>query len=755
MAGSAAGAGWSSQSSPVSGSLQRVTCPSTSVCFAVGGSNKVIKYSTGAWSDVHGTINSGALYGISCWDSSNCLAVGGSGAIWYTSNAGTSWTQEPQPTGWSSPILAGVACPSSSPGTCFIGSADGTSNKGAIAESTNVTSGASATWTAQTSPTTQKIYMMRCSSTTFCFAAGASGLIMSNRSGSWATDTLPAGTTGESFRGLACPDTTVCYASGDNGDVIKFNGTSWSSDGTPTTSALKSISCPDETHCVAVGASGTAVATLDGTNWVTETSGTSNELDGSSCPSVSTCWAVGDQTGTTEVIRATTTGGGPGWIKESSGTSSNLEGVSCPTALMCVAVGASGAVERTDDGGMTWISSTISGSPSLYSISCASTTMCVAGSTSGNVYVYDGTSWTSKSTGSGSNVNAVSCPTTSVCYMASNNYIEESTNGGSSWGASLYTTLYPPYTSISCPSTTTCTAWDSGANNFTAEYDIYSQGFGWYNNYAGVFSVLNDDSCPTTSFCAAVGNSGTIITGNGQTSWTSRTSGVSAALNGVDCYDASNCLAVGASGTLDVTSNGGANWASETSPSGLGSTALNSVAYQGASAAVAVGDGGTIISLYTMGSTSCNAGSLALSTPSAVSFPGVTLNGTADKTVTTTVGLLPDDESSAHSGWSVSATSTTFKDSGGDTLPTTATTVTGATLAGASGECVIASNSIGYNVTLPAGTSAPTAAKIVNAASGTGEGPVDAAIALSLAVPANTRIGSYTSTWTLTIANSP
>ena len=58
-------------------------------------------------------------------------------------------------------------------------------------------------------------------------------------------------------------------------------------------------------------------------------------------------------------------------------------------------------------------------------------------------------------------------------------------------------------------------------------------------------------------------------------------------------------------------------------------------------------------------------------------------------------------------------------------------------------------------VTVPAGSSPPGAAKLYNAAASSGAGPVTVELTTHLAVPANVRVGSYSSTWTLSIASGP
>ena len=153
----------------------------------------------------------------------------------------------------------------------------------------------------------------------------------------------------------------------------------------------------------------------------------------------------------------------------------------------------------------------------------------------------------------------------------------------------------------------------------------------------------------------------------------------------------------------------------------------------------------------------CTGGSLTLSAPGSAAFASVTLNGT-DKTAKATVVLTPDDESgdgANWNGWNITGTSTTLTDTSGHTFPTTATSVTAASRAAVTGNCNLPTNSIGYPVTLPAGSSPPTAVKLYDAASNTGEGPTNVTLTFQLAVGANTFRGTYTSTWTFAIVSGP
>jgi len=120
--------------------------------------------------------------------------------------------------------------------------------------------------------------------------------------------------------------------------------------------------------------------------------------------------------------------------------------------------------------------------------------------------------------------------------------------------------------------------------------------------------------------------------------------------------------------------------------------------------------------------------------------------------------LTPDDESgtgTSWNGWNITGTSTTFSDGAGHTLPTSAASISAASRVAGTGNCSLPTNSITYPVTLPAGSTPPTAVKLYNAAANTGEGPTNVTLTTKLAVGANTFKGTYTSTWTFAIVSGP
>jgi hypothetical protein len=154
------------------------------------------------------------------------------------------------------------------------------------------------------------------------------------------------------------------------------------------------------------------------------------------------------------------------------------------------------------------------------------------------------------------------------------------------------------------------------------------------------------------------------------------------------------------------------------------------------------------------GSATVTGGSLVMSAADNPAFPSTTLNGT-DQTQTDTIDIDVQDFTGSGAGWNLQVTSTTFNDGSGHTLATTATQVTGVSSVCDGGTCTNPTNAIGYPLTVPADTVAPTAVKFFNATANTGMGDFTVTPTLELSIPASTFAGTYNSTVTITIASGP
>lgn len=153
---------------------------------------------------------------------------------------------------------------------------------------------------------------------------------------------------------------------------------------------------------------------------------------------------------------------------------------------------------------------------------------------------------------------------------------------------------------------------------------------------------------------------------------------------------------------------------------------------------------------------SITGGSLSLSTLATPSFTA-TLNG-SDQTETYTIPSVLADTRGSGAGWNTTITSTQYTTGGATprTLATNASTMTAlASTCQASVTCTAETNSVTLPVSVPAAAVAPTAVKYHNAATDTGMGEFDHTPTVSVALPADTFAGSYTSTVTLASVSGP
>jgi len=328
----------------------------------------------------------------------------------------------------------------------------------------------------------------------------------------------------------------------------------WSSVASGTTDDLFGVGCTAAT-CVAVGdylhdtvgqplVHDTVLdsSTDGGATWSThvEHPTPSVYLRGAGC-SGDTCVLVGYDLNHHGLLMTTAHGG----ARRSTPTSAGfieLHGASCVTATFCVAVGerddgfdAYGVVLTSSDGGATWITSYRVGTRRLQAVSCASTTFCLAvGEQGALVTTTDGgASWMSRQLSTGDWLYGVSCPSASLCIAVgglTDSTILTTTDGGAHWAS-----------------------YSSGFDQLLSEEGPVEAALLSCVSASGCSSgTLRAVSCTSTSFCAAVGDQGTILTtGDGGARWTSQvaTGGSSTKqLLAVSCASADDCVAVGQSG---------------------------------------------------------------------------------------------------------------------------------------------------------------------------------------------------------------
>jgi hypothetical protein len=149
------------------------------------------------------------------------------------------------------------------------------------------------------------------------------------------------------------------------------------------------------------------------------------------------------------------------------------------------------------------------------------------------------------------------------------------------------------------------------------------------------------------------------------------------------------------------------------------------------------------------------AGTLTETTAAAPTL-SATLNGTdLQPTYTLPITVADTRSGSNANGWNLTITSTRYSATGGKTLPTAASKITGVATACPGGGCTNPTNSIGYPVAVPAGTTPPTAVKFFNAANATGKGTFTITPTAQVTVPANAFVAVYSSTITLAVVAGP
>lgn len=254
------------------GALRAVSCPTESLCVAVGYEGSVYVSTdptrgASAWSvtDVNEGRNATHLTAVSCPSASLCVAVSGGygeaagGILTSTAPASGRW-QTVQLDG--SPDLRGVSC--ATPSLCVA-----VAKGGRVFASSDPTGGAPA-WHPVGSPTPRDLFAVSCVAA-LCAAGDAGGNILTS------TDPTGRGSFGETnatgsvqITGLTCPTRLRCVAVTNNADVL----TSTDPTGGPSSWTFENL--------VPFEAAGTGAGTF-----------VKNALFGASCASTSLCVLVG------------------------------------------------------------------------------------------------------------------------------------------------------------------------------------------------------------------------------------------------------------------------------------------------------------------------------------------------------------------------------------------------------------------------------------------------------------------------------
>ncbi|MGA2928769.1 MAG: hypothetical protein ABSG43_22820, partial [Solirubrobacteraceae bacterium] len=436
-----------------------------------------------------------------------------------------------------------------------------------------------------------------------------------------------------------CTTSSACTAVGEAVDssgtqvtlAERWNGTSWSIQATPnpsgaTSSQLTGVRCPTSTTCTAVGYftnSAGAQATLaerwDGTSWAIQSTpnaggATGSQLGAVTCTSSTACIAVGSSSSSPGAYAALAEQwNGTSWsiltVPAPGGAASTLlDGVSCSAGPACTAVG------RASDNAGDWTALAERWNGTRWSIQTVPAPGAMAGAT----------------------LNAVSCPSSTTCTAVGFSYDDNGTDhtladewNGSGW--SVQTSQNPAgangssLNSVSCPSTTACTAVGNyypnsgGVASLAERWNGTTWALQSSPNRGGTdFSQLEGTSCTSSSDCRITVGFSTYLADGGfffsnglyatlgegwnGTSWSIQSTlnpqgAANSELRGVRCAGSTTCTAVGcfinAAGqdvTLAVHWNG-TNWTIQSTPNPAGtvSSQLDAVTCTSSDACDAVG----------------------------------------------------------------------------------------------------------------------------------------------------------------------
>jgi hypothetical protein len=436
------GSTWSLQATPDPpmnfSELNSVSCTAPSSCTAVGFLDiavgpdgqqaKALHWDGHTWTVQPTPLPSGdtappfdALDSVSCPSVTLCIAVGdrqsaatGTRATLTDRWDGARWSVVPaaDPEGAQSGGLRSVSCVSIA--TCV---AVGGAGNGALADRWD-----GSAWTTSAVPASNALNVVSCSDATDCMAVGVTGpsaqpLVERWDGSAWTIQATPELTNvfDPEANSVSCASRSACtlvggyfsFASDQEATLAeRWNGTSWSIQPTPNPtgqdveSELNAVSCPTTNWCAAVGrdlnnGQQALIETWDGTSWslVPAIDAVDASLTAVSCSSPTACIATGSDSPAGIAVERWN---GAAWtlyhVPDPSGRTATISALSCTSETSCTAVGSSqdpsdsttvGLIEHWD--GTTLSNQTIATPPgasgtSLSGVSCVSAVCEAVGS---------------------------------------------------------------------------------------------------------------------------------------------------------------------------------------------------------------------------------------------------------------------------------------------------------------------------------------------------------------------------------------
>jgi len=315
--------------------------------------------------------------------------------------------------------------------------------------------------------------------------------------------------TGPILSGVWCSGPSQCLAVGtdleNNPISVVWNGWLWSYVTTPARGhSLTALGCASWTRCMAVGPLG-VIDQWNGTSWRASPTPYSADLLSIVCPAKRLCVAVGKTTFTSKATGAIVWNG-QSWRAQAlprpkGAVNGQFLSLACPTAKYCIAVGvyhtAAGHVVpmAVSWNGARW--RPIAAPPRrAFAIGCLAPGNCVALADNPLTLVWNGRSWRQVNLHTPvERPGSISCPTKSFC-MATTDFTTATWNGRR-WSK----VPFAQYGALWCGSPRDCMAVGSGTSQWN--------GHSWHPfhiNRVGAFNDgFNSVSCATPTNCMAVG----------------------------------------------------------------------------------------------------------------------------------------------------------------------------------------------------------------------------------------------------------
>lgn len=318
------------------------------------------------------------MFGVSCPSASLCVAVGGNNTIasstnptgdsasWNVAYAGTGATPTGPRETFAGKQIRGVSCPS--PQLCVA-----VTFEGLIYTATNPVGGPGAWSVTDLDPSgpSTHLYGVSCPSPTFCAAAAGGGkvAVSTNPTGGAAAWSVTQLETPLELRGISCASPSLCVAVGDDGDGVR----------------------PQPTN------SGEIVSSTNplGGAWQrVEIPGAGGSLYGVSCALPALC-VTGNVVGQL-LLSSAPTGPASGWTPIDGGGTVQITDVDCLSSTQCVAVDNNADVLTSTNpsgGAGAWTFTNVLPYPGVdetaangtFGVSCPSTSLCAVASAGGQI----------------------------------------------------------------------------------------------------------------------------------------------------------------------------------------------------------------------------------------------------------------------------------------------------------------------------------------------------------------------------------